>query len=47
VFGLALALPLKAKSKSKGWIHEATFSKSQLSRIAKTDSTSEPAFSGF
>jgi hypothetical protein len=38
VFGLAFGFgfcPLKAKSQPKGWIQEAAFSKSRLSRSAK------------
>jgi hypothetical protein len=37
VFGLTFGFgfcPLKAKSQPKGWIQEATFSKSRLSRSA-------------
>jgi hypothetical protein len=35
VFGLAFAfVPLKVKTQPKGWIQEAAFSKSRLSRSA-------------
>jgi hypothetical protein len=50
VFGLAFGFsfcPLKAKSQPKGWIQEAAFSKSRLSRSAKLKAPSGPAFSGF
>jgi hypothetical protein len=33
-FGFGFCPPLKAKSQPKGWIHEAVFSKSRLSRGA-------------